>query len=459
VAVFSSSYCYTPCFQIIIPNRLAVKGGNIQLYYFYKYDNLPENKLMKLSADLTWRGLIKDHTFKSSSWLDQPKNFYLGIDASDSSLTIGNLAVIMLARRLAEAGWQAILLAGGATSLVGDPGGKDEERELKSHDEIAANIKGVKVQMEQLFGGKEHELVNNLDWLHNLKYLDFLRDVGKHFPMTELMQREFVDIRMGETGSGISYAEFSYSLLQGYDFWWLFKNKQVQMQIGASDQWGNMLSGVALIRKKEQKQAHALSMPLVIDKATGRKFGKSEGGAIWLDARRTSPTQFYQFWINVDDAEVENFLKIYTLLPKPEIEAAMAEHAADPQSRSGQRCLAHEVTELVHGKQQTVFAEKITDYLTGKSPIEDADADTLKEIKPLMTNISVQPGIPVIDALVDTGLAASNSDARRLIQSKAVYVNGDPYDKPHLDSSVFKNGRLILRRGKAYKDSVLVELA
>jgi tyrosyl-tRNA synthetase len=414
---------------------------------------------MKLSDDLNWRGLIKDTTFKSHSWLDQPKKFYLGIDASDSSLTIGNLAIIMLARRLAEAGWQTVLLAGGATSLVGDPGGKEEERELKSREEIAANIKGVKKQMEQLFGGKKYELVNNLDWLDSLKYLDFLRDIGKHFPMAELMQREFVGTRMGEAGSGISYAEFSYSLLQGYDFWWLFKNKGVQMQIGASDQWGNMLSGVSLIRKKEGKGVNALSMPLVIDKASGRKFGKSEEGAIWLDPQRTTPTQFYQFWMNIDDNEVENFLKIYTLLSRDEIEKIIAEHKKEPQARKGQTKLAQEITKLVHGEESARFATEVTRYLTWEKPIEEANEKEMIEIRKEIPSIKLNPGTPVIDALVDTGLASSNSEARRLLQSRGVYRSSGNEGGAHLEAVHFKKGRLMLRRGKAYKDSALIELA
>lgn len=414
---------------------------------------------MSLSEDLVWRGLIKDKTFGDVRWLDEPKKFYLGIDASDSSLTIGNLAVILLARRFLDAGWETVLLAGGATSLVGDPGGKEEERKLQSREEIAKNIEGIKTQMEQLFAGKAHELVNNLDWLDGIKYLDFLRDTGKFYPMAELMQREFVGTRLGEGSSGISYAEFSYSLLQGYDFWWLFNNKGVVMQIGASDQWGNMLSGVALIRKKDAKEVHAMSMPLVVDKATGRKFGKSEAGAIWLDPQRTSPTRFYQFWINVEDGEVEDFLKIYTLLDKGEIEKIVSEHANNPQVRDGQRRLAEEVTKLVHGDGQTAFAEKVTDYLTGKLPIEQADEPALAEVRQALPNTKVQPGSSLIDVLVDSHLSDSKSEARRLIQSKAVYVNGEPFTKDHLESGDFKNGRLMLRRGKAYKDSALVELA
>ncbi|MGH7156582.1 MAG: tyrosine--tRNA ligase [Candidatus Saccharimonadales bacterium] len=414
---------------------------------------------MKLSEDLTWRGLIKDKTFGDVKWLDKPQKFYLGIDASSDSLTIGNLAVIMLARRLLDAGWSTVLLAGGATSLVGDPGGKEEERDLKSKEEINKNIEGVRIQIEKLFAGKPHELVNNLDWLGALNYLDFLRDLGKLYPVSELIQREFVDARISQGGSGISYAEFSYSLLQGYDFWYLFKNKQVVMQIGASDQWGNMLSGVGVIRKKENAEAQALSMPLVVNKATGKKFGKSEEGAIWLDPAKTSPTQFYQFWINRDDDEAEELLKVYTLLSKEKIEEVMRQQKAAPQGRPAQKLLAQELTQLVHGSDNVKFAESVTEYLTGQKPVEQADPDALNEIRQAIPGAKVQPGISVIEALVQTKLAESNSEARRLTQNKAVYVNGESFSKDHLESGDFKNDRLMLRRGKAYKDSALIELA
>lgn len=414
---------------------------------------------MKLSEDLTWRGLIKDKTFEDVKYLDNPKKFYLGIDASADSLTIGNLAVIMLARRLLDAGWQAVLLAGGATSLVGDPGGKEEERDLKSKEEIAKNISGVKTQIEKLFAGKPHEMVNNLDWLGEVKYLDFLRDTGKHYPMGELIQREFVNARLGEDGSGISYAEFSYSLLQGYDFWWLFKNKDVVMQIGASDQWGNMLSGVPLIRKKEGQQAHAFSMPLIINKSTGKKFGKSEDGAIWLDPQKTSAFKFYQFWLNATDEEVEEFLKVFTLLSKREIESILGEHAKNPAKRIAQKRLAAEVTSLVHGQSQAKNQERVAEVIAGEREIGDLNDSEINTLSQEMPGKKVPAGTPVIETLVETGLASSNSDARRLIGSGAVYVNNRKFGKPHLDSSDFKNGRLLLRRGKAYKDSALIELA
>jgi tyrosyl-tRNA synthetase len=412
---------------------------------------------MKLSEDLSKRGLIKDKTFDDIAWLDKPQAFYLGIDASDSSLTIGNLAVIMLARRFIEAGWKGVLLAGGATSLVGDPGGKDEERELKSKEEIAKNIEGVAAQLERLFAGQPHELVNNLDWLGGLKYLDFLREVGKHYSMTELTQREFVTARIG--GAGISYAEFSYSLLQGYDFWWLYKNKDVRLQIGASDQWGNMLSGAPLIRKKEGGEAHAMSMPLVIDKSTGRKFGKSEAGAVWLDPKRTSPTEFYQFWINVSDAEVADFLKIYTILPLEHIAEIMEYHVSSPEERKAQAALAREVTELVHGKEEAHTAALVTDVLTGTTSVGEVSEGILANVRKEIPNEKFTKAPSVIDALVATGLASSKSEARRLMAGKAIYVNGQAYDGEEFTADQFNNNRLLLRRGKAYKDSALIELS
>jgi tyrosyl-tRNA synthetase len=413
---------------------------------------------MSLSEDLIWRGLIKDSTFEKVEWLDDPKKFYLGIDASSDSLTIGNLAVLILFRRLVDAGWKGVMLAGGATSLIGDPGGKEEERDLKSAEEIANNIAAIKEQIKQILNGENFELVDNYEWFKDVKFLDFLRDVGKNYSMTELIQREFVSERMGQGGSGISYAEFSYSLIQGYDFWHLFKNYGVVLQIGASDQWGNMLSGVPLIRKKENQEAHAFSMPLVINKATGRKFGKSEEGAVWLDANQTSPFQFYQFWINADDDSVEDFLKIYTLLSRNQIEGVVAEFKQNPAERKAQKVLAYEVTKLVHGHDQAEKQQRVTDALfsgQGVENLNDAEISTVREEFP---NLSVAAGAPIIDVLVSAELAQSNSEARRLQESGAVYINNEKATKDHLESGDFKNGRLLIRRGKAFKDSALIEL-
>ncbi len=413
---------------------------------------------MSLSSDLAWRGLIKDKTFTNNSWLDKPQVFYHGVDASSDSLTIGNLAALLLARRLIDAGWKAVLLVGGATSLIGDPGGKTAERELQNREEISRNVEAIKKQVSQLFAGQPFIPADNYNWFSNVKYLDFLRDVGKHYSMTELMQRDFVTERMGEGGSGISYAEFSYSLIQGYDYWQLYKRYAVVLQIGGSDQWGNMLSGVPLIRKKESAEVHALSMPLVVNKETGQKFGKSEAGAVWLDPAKTSPTQFYQFWINVDDADVENYLKVFTLLPKDKIEQVMAEHKSDPSARKAQKILAEEVTKLVHGEGQSGSATSVTKYLTSQVSLAEASEEELAEIRKELASAKSAAGGSVIVALVKTSLASSNSDARRLLASGAVYINGQTTDREKFEGSDFQNGRLLLRRGKAYKDSALVEL-
>lgn len=411
---------------------------------------------MILSEDLTLRGLLKDKTFSDASWLDTARTFYHGVDASADSLTIGNLAALLLARRLMDAGWKAVLLVGGATSLIGDPGGKETERPLQSREEVLKNTEAIKGQINKLFGGKEFTPVDNYDWFSEVKYLDFLREVGKHYSMTELMQREFVAERMGPSGSGISYAEFSYSLIQGYDYWQLYKQHNTTLQIGGSDQWGNMLSGVALIRKKEGQEAHALSMPLVVDKATGRKFGKTETGAVWLDPAKTSPTQFYQFWMNVSDEDVMEYLKIFTLLPLEQIEQIMTGHRANPSDRKAQKSLAKEVTELVHGKSES--AEGVTKYLTSQVSIAEASDEELKLIKAQIPSFNLSVGDSIIGVLNSTGLSHSNTEARRLLEGGAIYINGKPVNKDHFEASDFHNGRLLLRRGKAYKDSALVEL-
>ncbi len=411
----------------------------------------------KLSEDLLWRGLIKDHTFADASWLDTPRKFYLGADGSADSLTIGNLAIYVLARRLAAQGWEAVLLVGGATSLIGDPGGKDEERQLKTKDEIERNVSAVAAQVKRIFAGEKFELVNNYDWFRSINYLEFLREVGKHYSMTELVQRDFISSRMGQGGTGISYAEFSYSLIQGYDYWWLFKNKGVELQIGGSDQWGNMLSGAPLIRKKEGKEVHALSMPLVINKASGKKFGKSEDGAVWLDPARTSPTQFYQFWVNCDDEGIEDYLKVYTMLNKDEIESLMAQHRNDPRARMAQLRLARETTRLVHGDTELAVVESVTKVLTGKIQVGDLEQDALEAMKNEIPAVTAKAGAEIAEVLAESGLAGSKTEARRFIAEGAVAINGEKTNKEHLEESDFRNGRLLLRRGKAFKDSAVVE--
>ncbi len=406
---------------------------------------------MMLSEDLAWRGLIKDTTFQDATWLDTPRWFYHGVDCSADSLTIGNLAAMLLARRMVEAGWSGVLLIGGATSLVGDPGGKTEERELKSRSEIDNNAVAIKRQVEQLFDGKPFQTVNNIDWLEPLGFIEFLREVGKHFSMTELMQRDFVVERTGEGGSGMSFAEFSYTLMQGYDYWYLNKNHQVELQIGGSDQWGNMLSGVPLIRKKENAEVHAMSMPLVIDNTTGRKFGKSEAGAIWLDPNRTSPYQFYQFWLNVDDDAVIDFLKIYTLLTKEEIETVGSEFNEQRSSRIAQKKLAYEVTAIVHGIPVADAVSNVTNALFGGADYRDLKEQDFAVLQGELPVVEAQLGeTPIIDILVKGKLASSKSEARRFLEGSAVYINGIQFssEKTVLEQADLIGSYVLIRRGK-----------
>jgi tyrosyl-tRNA synthetase len=406
---------------------------------------------MKLSQDLLWRNLIKDKTFNDVGWLDHPKTFYLGADVgSADSLTIGNLAIFILARRLLDAGWKTVLLVGGATSLIGDPGGKESERELVKKETVEHNKQAIVAQVKCLFAGKEFTLVDNYDWFKDINYLEFLREVGKHYSMTELVQREYISERIGQGGSGISYAEFSYSLIQGYDFWYLAKEYGVILQIGGSDQWGNMLSGVPLIRKKEEIEAHAMSMPLVINKTTGKKFGKSEGGAIWLDENKTSAFEMYQFWLNTGDLDVEDYLKIYTLLPKETIESLLAQHREAQELRLAQKRLAYEVTALVHGKERADSVLRCTEALFGTGNYGDMhEADFLYLTKEIpMLNSKGEKDI--VEALVELNMAQSKTEARRFLQDSAVYINGLQFssDKKTLDHTDAHHGYVVLRRGK-----------
>jgi tyrosyl-tRNA synthetase len=365
----------------------------------------------------------------------------------------------MVARRLAEAGWKPVLLVGGATSLIGDPGGKEEERALKSREEIAANVAGIKAQVSRLFADREFTLVDNFDWFKEIGYLEFLREVGKHFSMTELVQRDYIATRIGEGGGGISYAEFSYSLIQGYDFWHLFKNYGVEMQIGGSDQWGNILSGVPLIRKKEAKEVHAFSMPLVIDKTTGKKFGKSEAGAVWLDPAKTSPTQFYQFWINCDDEGVEDYFKIYTMLDRETIETIMAQHREHPSERVAQKRLAEEITIIVHGEEATNIAQAVTDVITRKTSVGDVGLEVIDALRQEQPSAKVTAAGSLVDTLVETGLASSNTEARRLIKDNAISINGTKVAREVFEAVDFQAGKVLLQRGKKFKDTALIELS
>lgn len=397
---------------------------------------------MSLSEELQWRGFVNQTTYPDIKVLDgEPIKFYMGVDPSADSMTIGNLAAIMMVRQFIEHGHKAYLLVGGATGLIGDPDGKKDERNLKTLDEIAANKAAIANQYSQVLAGQPFEVVDNYDWFKDINYLDFLRDIGKHVPMGNMLSRDFVQSRIGEGGSGISYAEFSYSLIQGYDFVHLYRNHGVTLQLCGADQWGNSVTGVDLIRRIEGGEAHVYSLPLVINKTTGVKFGKSENGAVWLDSRKTSVYKFYQFWLNVDDAGVIDYAKIYTLLTRESIEELERERNENPGARAAQKALAYEVTRVVHGVEAADSAEKVTSVLFGGTEfgdLSDADVDLLAgEIS------TASLGGSVTDLLALAGIASSKGEARRLLQGGGISVNGTK-----ITEDVTINEKSLVKKGK-----------
>ena len=413
---------------------------------------------MTLSEELTWRGFVNQTTYKDISALDSGQiTFYFGVDPSADSMTIGNLAAAMMVRHFIDKGHKAILLVGGATGMIGDPDGKKQERDLLTLEQIEHNKQAIAAQYRQVFAGQDFEIVDNYDWFKGFGYLDFLRDIGKHVPMRQMLARDFVSSRLGEDGAGISYAEFSYSLIQGYDFLHLHREKSVTLQLAGADQWGNSIAGVDLIRRITGNETHVWTAPLIVNKTTGVKFGKSEEGAVWLDSAKTTPTHFYQFWINCDDAGVEDYLKIFTLLSKEEIEEIMVQHRQNPGARFAQIRLAVEVTRLVHGAEQLAIAHDVTAYLTG-ADVGHAEGAALDALRQEIPTVTANAEGSIAEALVTTKLAASNTEARRFLSENAISVNGQKVQRENFEAGDFHNGRLMLRRGKAFKDSALVEL-
>lgn len=395
---------------------------------------------MKLSEELQWRGFWNQTTFTDDKLIDS-ENFtlYLGTDPSADSLHVGHLAVYMMVRHFLERGHKVFLLVGGGTGMIGDM--RDtEERNLLPYEEIEHNKQSLKSQVSRIFAGRDFTLVDNADWLAELELLPFLRDIGKNFNMADLVSREFFKARINN-GKGLSFAEFTYTLLQGYDFWHLFNQYGVNLQIGGSDQWGNLLSGVDLIRKKENTEVYAMTAPLLINKSTGRKFGKSEGGAVWLDENKTSVYKFYQFWLNVDDESAIEYMKIFTMLDRDTIEAIAENHAVNPGARSAQKVLAREVTDIVHGSARRESVERVTEVLFGGGDfkkLSDDDLGALAEEIPC-----VDAGIDVIEALVESGAVSSNGEAKRLLKSGAISLNGEKLaeNKVVNDTSLLKKGK------------------
>ena len=436
---------------------------------------------MKLSEELEFRGFKAETTIKDIKSLDtrENKQFYWGADPSADSLTIGNLAALLMCACFVKHGYKPYLLVGGATGQIGDPK-ETGERELKPLEEVEHNKLAIKSQIERVMknylelscdfnkGGSTRgtpcarsaegtstlgdvsrqdpmlklQLLDNLDWFKDIKYLDFLRTIGKAFSMTQLLDRKFIQNRIGEGGSGISYAEFSYTLIQGYDFYHLYKECGVALQLCGADQFGNCSSGIHLIKSLEKAEADVWSTPLVIDPASGRKFGKSEGNAVWLASEGPNSTtvfDFYQFWLNQPDDSVEYLMKFYTLYSKEEIEDILSEHKKAPEHRLAQKALAKSVTEIVHGVEKAAAAESASEKLFDKSYIiVPEDADNFAGIFP-----EYKKG-PALDILADSGLATSKSDARKLIKAGAISMNGEKLTDENVEITM----QGILKKGK-----------
>ena len=385
---------------------------------------------MKLSEELIYRGFQAETTIKNPEDLDSRavKKFYWGADPSADSLTIGNLAALMMCACFVRHGYEPYLLVGGATGQIGDP--KDNgERDLKTLDEVEHNKACIKAQIERVINSNNVTMVDNYDWFKDMNYLSFLREVGKSFSMTQLLDRQFVQNRIGEGGSGISYAEFSYTLIQGYDFLHLYRKYGVNLQLCGADQYGNCTSGIHLIKRLEDADADVWSTPLIIDPVTGRKFGKSEGNAVWLassdngSGNYTSIFDFYQFWLNQPDESVEYLIKIYTLLEKDEIESILAEHRAHPELRLAQKALAKGATEVVHGKANADAVVNLTELLFNRDTnFADFTADEISEFSNFLPLI--KKGTNLVDSLVETSLADSKKKAREFISQGAISVNG-----------------------------------
>lgn len=401
---------------------------------------------MKLFEELKWRGLIKDVAGEDieKKLNDEKITFYWGTDPTADSLHIGHYSSLITAKRLANAGHHPILLVGGATGLIGDPR-PTAEREIISEVSVQKNLEGIKAQIEKIFDGKA-EVVNNYDWIKEFDFITFLRDVGKYINVNYMLSKDIIDRRLE---SGITFAEFSYTLIQGYDFLHLFENKNCILQAEGSDQWGNITTGLELIKKKTGKEAYAFTMPLVLD-ANGNKFGKSEGNALWLDKTKTSSYELYQYLINSDDKMVESYLKIFTFLSPEEIMDIMEKHQAAPHERLAQKTLAFEFIKDLHGKEEAEKAVRISESLfsgnVGSLSIDDIE-DGFKDV----SNFQITEDENIIDFLVHHQIASSKREAREFVSNSSISINGEKVtDMDTIITRDFAIGNkfVIVRRGK-----------
>ncbi len=381
---------------------------------------------MNFLDDLAWRGLLHDVSEGAAEALagPEPVKGYIGFDPTASSLHVGSLVPIMGLVRLQRAGHRPVAVVGGGTGLIGDPSGKTTERALLSREDVERNLEGIRRQLEPFL---DAPMVNNLDWLGEFRFLDFLRDVGRHFSVNVLLKKEAVRRRLESEDGGVSYTEFSYVLLQAYDFLELYRRHGVTLQMGGSDQWGNIVAGIDLVRRVAGGRAHGVTFPLVTT-SSGVKFGKTEAGTVWLDPERTSPFRFYQFWLNVEDADAGRYLRYFTLMERGEIEALDAATAEHPQRREAQRALAEEVTRRVHGETGLARARQATEVLFGGS-LEGLGRDEISDIFADVPSSEIPrttlqgEGRPLVEILAEAGVTPSRGEARRAIEGGGVYLN------------------------------------
>ena len=412
-----------------------------------------------LYQELQWRGLVHQTTDPELAKLidDDSLTVYIGFDPTADSLHVGSLLQLCNLRRLQQAGHRPIALAGGGTGMIGDPSGKSEERSLLDAEQLAANLEGIKGQLARFVDFDAGALlVDNADWLADVRLLDFLRDIGKHFTVNQMVAKESVRARLTEREQGISYTEFTYMLLQSYDYLHLFDTYGCRLQMGASDQWGNITLGVDLVRRLRGEHVYGLTTPLVT-KADGSKFGKSESGTVWLDRTKTSPYALYQFFVRSDDASVGQYLRYFTWLSRDEIEVLDAATAEHPERREAQRALARAVTALVHGDDEAAKAERAAAVLF-TDEIATLDEQTLLDVLADAPSAPMPPNATLVDALVATGLSGSKGEARRALQQRGVYVNGTQQDDDRAltDADALHGRFVVLRRGK--REQALVEL-
>lgn len=408
---------------------------------------------MNFIQDLQARGLVAQSSADIEKVLSSKRTVYLGVDPSADSMHAGNLLVVLMMKRLAQAGHSIVLLVGGGTGMIGDPR-EVGERPLADVKTVARNKKLLKTQIQSIVGGRVR-VVDNADWLLKVKLVEFLRDIGKHFTINDLIKRDIIKRRLVDPNESISYTEFAYALLQGYDYLVLNQKYKVDLQIGATDQWTNILSGVDLIRKKLGKEAFAIVTPLVTE-PNGKKFGKSEGNAVWLDAQKTSPYEFYQFWYKQADVNVEQYLNFFTFMPVAEIQALMHMHQLHPERRIAQQKLAEEVTTLVHGKTEMEHARKITDVQFGGAPVESLTPQERKVFDASVVQYQLLASDTIVSTLVNGGLVASKGEARRLMDGKGIKLNGEVVIADRAFTAAdFENNVAQLQKGKSDKLRIL----